>query len=104
MNVENIWCCVCVSYNPREYYEKNADLRQCVDQIAGGFFSPEDHNLFADIINSLMNHDKYLWHLLYYSVFYSLIYKKVIVYLLIGNSRLFNINTCVKVTFSTSEN
>jgi len=47
-------------YNPREYYEKNADLRQCVDQIAGGFFSPEDHNLFSDIINSLMNHDKYM--------------------------------------------
>jgi starch phosphorylase len=45
-------------YNPREYYEKNAELKQCIDEIASGFFSPEDPQLFRDLANSLLNHDR----------------------------------------------
>lgn len=47
-------------YNPREYYEKNAELKQCIDEIASGFFSPEDPHLFRDIANSLLNDDRYM--------------------------------------------
>jgi len=46
------------SYHPREYYERNAELKQCIDEIASGFFSPEDPGLFRDLANSLLNHDK----------------------------------------------
>jgi len=42
-------------YNPREFYEKNAELKLALDQIQGGFFSPEDPNLFHDIIDVLLN-------------------------------------------------
>jgi starch phosphorylase len=45
-------------YNPREYYEKNPELKQCIDEIASGFFSPEDPQLFRDLANSLLNHDR----------------------------------------------
>lgn len=48
-------------YNPREFYEKNAELKLVIDQIQGGFFSPEDPNLFSDIIDALLNHgDHYM--------------------------------------------
>ncbi len=49
---------ICFSYNARDYYEKNPELKQCIDQIAGGYFSPEDPNLFKDIANSLLYHDR----------------------------------------------
>ena len=42
-------------YNPREFYEKNAELKLALDQIQGGFFSPEDPNLFHDIVDVLLN-------------------------------------------------
>ena len=45
-------------YNPRHYYENNAELKQCIDEIASGFFSPEDPGLFRDIANSLLNNDR----------------------------------------------
>lgn len=47
-------------YNPREYYDKLPELRQAIDQIAGGFFSPEDAGMFRDLTNSLMGQDRYL--------------------------------------------
>jgi len=47
-------------YNPREYYEKNAELKQCIDAIASGYFSPEDPGLFRELANSLLHSDKYM--------------------------------------------
>lgn len=45
-------------YNPRHYYDSNPELKLAMDQIAGGHFSPEDPNLFRDIVNSLLNNDR----------------------------------------------
>ena len=42
-------------YNPRDFYEKNDELKLALDQIQGGFYSPEDPNLFNDIIDVLLN-------------------------------------------------
>jgi len=47
-------------YRPREYYEKNAELRQCLDSIASGYFCPENPGLFRDLVSSLLEHDTYL--------------------------------------------
>ncbi|XP_072169352.1 glycogen phosphorylase, brain form-like [Diadema setosum] len=47
-------------YNPREYYEKNAELKQAIDQIQGNFFSPNNPGTFQDIVNSLLHHDTYM--------------------------------------------
>jgi glycogen phosphorylase len=47
-------------YNPRDYYQKSAELTGVMDLIGSGFFSPENPNLFKPIYDSLMNQDEYL--------------------------------------------
>lgn len=48
-------------YNPRSFYERDAELREALDMIAGGFFSPSEPHLFRDIVDSLLNHgDRYM--------------------------------------------
>lgn len=47
-------------YNPRHYYDTNAELRQVLDQINNGYFSPEDPNLFKDIYNSILFQDRFM--------------------------------------------
>lgn len=42
-----------------DYYNREPELKQAIDQIGSGFFSPEDPNLFKDICNSLQYHDRY---------------------------------------------
>ncbi|KAF2362470.1 Glycogen/starch/alpha-glucan phosphorylase [Trinorchestia longiramus] len=46
-------------YNAWDYYNSNPELRQCVDQIQNGFFSPNNPDQFKDLINILMNHDRF---------------------------------------------
>ncbi|MDO5103097.1 MAG: glycogen/starch/alpha-glucan phosphorylase [Lautropia sp.] len=47
-------------YDPARYYEENPALRQVIDQIAGGFWSPDDQGRFRPITESLLRHDEYL--------------------------------------------
>ncbi|WNG29698.1 glycogen/starch/alpha-glucan phosphorylase [Cystobacter fuscus] len=47
-------------YRPREEYERNVELREALDLIGSGFFSPEDKNLFRPLVNSLLEEDRYL--------------------------------------------
>lgn len=47
-------------YNPREYYESDAYLREVIDQIASGYFSKGDSGLFRPIVDSLLNRDEYM--------------------------------------------
>jgi len=47
-------------YRPREIYESNADLKEVLDLIGSGFFSPEDRTLFRPLVDSLLNEDRYL--------------------------------------------
>lgn len=42
-------------YNPREYYQNNRELKQVIDMIASGFFSPAAPELFTPIADSLLN-------------------------------------------------
>uniref|UniRef100_A0A8D2PPQ9 Alpha-1,4 glucan phosphorylase n=1 Tax=Zosterops lateralis melanops TaxID=1220523 RepID=A0A8D2PPQ9_ZOSLA len=46
-------------YNAREYYESLPELRQAIDQISSGFFSPRDPGCFKDVVNMLMYHDRF---------------------------------------------
>lgn len=46
-------------YNPWDYYNSNAQLKQVIDQIREGFFSPEDPSLFQPIINALLHEGDY---------------------------------------------
>lgn len=45
-------------YNAREFYESLPELRQAIDQISSGFFSPRDPGCFRDVVNMLMHHDR----------------------------------------------
>lgn len=46
-------------YNPVEYYENNPELKQAVDQVRDGHFSPGEPDLFQPIINSLLHQGDY---------------------------------------------
>ncbi|XP_074640250.1 glycogen phosphorylase, muscle form-like [Tubulanus polymorphus] len=46
-------------YNAHEYYEKLPELRQAIDQINGGFFSPDNPSQFNQITDMLFNHDRF---------------------------------------------
>jgi len=47
-------------YNPWEFYSSNPALREVIDQISSGYFSPEDSNLFKPLVDSLLYHDEYM--------------------------------------------
>ena len=48
-------------YNPRDYYENNAELKQVLDMISSGYFSIEEPDRYKPIVdNLLMNGDQYL--------------------------------------------
>ncbi|XP_046379399.1 glycogen phosphorylase, muscle form-like [Haliotis rufescens] len=46
-------------YNARSYYESNPELKQVLDQINNGYFSPENPDLFKDVFNNLVNDDRF---------------------------------------------
>jgi glycogen phosphorylase len=46
-------------YHPYSIYEANAELRQALDMISSGLFSPDEPNRFAPLIDSLKHHDQF---------------------------------------------
>jgi starch phosphorylase len=48
-------------YNPREYYHRLPELKQAIDMIADGVFTPDTPDLFRPLTDSLLNQgDPYL--------------------------------------------
>ena len=47
------------NYNPKEYYERNDELRKVVDLIASGFFNKNEPGIFDPLIQGLLNVDYY---------------------------------------------
>jgi len=47
-------------YRPRDYYERNPQLREVIDSIRSGFFSRGDTELFRPLIDGLLDYDPYL--------------------------------------------
>src|SRR3954451_7688736 len=41
-------------YRPRAVYESNPELKEALDLVSRGFFSPEDKDLFAPLVKSLL--------------------------------------------------
>lgn len=46
-------------YNAWDYYNKLPELKQVIDQLSSGFFSAGNPDVFKDVINVLMNHDRF---------------------------------------------
>ncbi|WP_224248110.1 glycogen/starch/alpha-glucan phosphorylase [Hyalangium gracile] len=47
-------------YRPRDVYNSHQELREAMDLISTGFFSPEDKNLFKPLVDNLLEEDRYL--------------------------------------------
>jgi starch phosphorylase len=47
-------------YRPREYYERDTELRAALDLIGSGIFANGDTGLFRNLLDHLLNHDSYL--------------------------------------------
>ena len=47
-------------YRPRSFYESDTELRDVIDQIGGGHFSPGEPGLFQPLVDSLLNWDEYM--------------------------------------------
>ncbi|MFA7062263.1 MAG: glycogen/starch/alpha-glucan phosphorylase [Pedobacter sp.] len=60
MNAEQVNSLKNAGYRPQEYYYRNEELKQAIDQIANGTFSPGDPRLFKPITENLLGSDTYL--------------------------------------------
>jgi starch phosphorylase len=47
-------------YTPRSVYESNAELREAIDMIDGGFFTSGDRSVFRPLVESLLTRDDYM--------------------------------------------
>src|SRR5262249_34704760 len=47
-------------YRPRAYYDADPDLKETLDQIDSGFFSPSEPGLFKPLVNALLEHDPFM--------------------------------------------
>ncbi|MBS1543209.1 MAG: glycogen/starch/alpha-glucan phosphorylase [Bacteroidetes bacterium] len=48
------------SYIPSDYLRVDEELRECIDLIASGHFSPEYKDLFKPLVDSLVHHDPFM--------------------------------------------
>ncbi len=47
-------------YRGRQIYDTNPAVKEVLDLLSSGFFSPEDRTLFRPLVNSLLEEDRYL--------------------------------------------
>lgn len=47
------------SYSPREYYEKNPELKRVIDMINNNYFSKKEYGIFNPLIDIILNVDYY---------------------------------------------
>lgn len=60
LTTEEVAALKATGYAPYDYVQRNAELQQALDQIASGYFSPNDKDLFRPLVDNLLNHDPYL--------------------------------------------
>lgn len=59
MTVEDVEQLKNSGYNAYDYYNKNPEIKLCVDQIQNGFFSPGNPDEFKDVADVLLKHDRF---------------------------------------------
>lgn len=59
MTVDEVEALHRTGYNAYDYYEKNPELKQVIDQIQNGFFSPGNPDEFKDIADILLKYDRF---------------------------------------------
>ncbi|XP_061525379.1 glycogen phosphorylase, muscle form-like [Phycodurus eques] len=59
MRVKDVEALDKTGYDALAYYNRIPELKQAVSQIAAGLFSPNQVDLFKDLVNMLMHHDRF---------------------------------------------
>ncbi len=59
MTEEEVYKLKSSGYNPREYYEKNPDLKKILDMIMNNYFSKNEPGIFDPLIKSLLDEGDY---------------------------------------------
>jgi starch phosphorylase len=59
LNTDEVFALKNRGYNPREYYNRNAELRQVIDGLASGRFSRGDPYIFQPLIGTLLSRDEF---------------------------------------------
>uniref|UniRef100_A0A673H9U3 Alpha-1,4 glucan phosphorylase n=1 Tax=Sinocyclocheilus rhinocerous TaxID=307959 RepID=A0A673H9U3_9TELE len=59
MRVEDVAKMDKEGYDALQYYESLPELKQAINQIKSGYFSPKQPEMFSDIINMLFHHDRF---------------------------------------------
>jgi starch phosphorylase len=60
MTVEEVRAVEAAGYNAHTYYARNKELRQVMDMIRDGFFSPDNPAEFHGLVEMLLQHDRFL--------------------------------------------
>ncbi|ODN04260.1 Glycogen phosphorylase [Orchesella cincta] len=60
MNVDEVEALKKKGYDANIYYERNPELKQCIEQIRHGFFSPNMPGEFQDVVDVLLKWDRFL--------------------------------------------
>lgn len=60
LTTEQVYALRAQGYNPANYYNSNAELREVLDGIDSGRFSNGDRGLFRPLLDSLFHHDPYM--------------------------------------------
>lgn len=59
LNLEEIQNLQTKGYDPSRIYTENPELKNCLDQIRSGYFSPLNVTEFKDLVDRLLKNDKY---------------------------------------------
>lgn len=59
MRVDDVENLKKAGYDAYKYYNSNPELKQCIDQIQTGFFTPSNPDLFKDLADVLLKYDRF---------------------------------------------
>jgi len=60
LTVDEVQALRAKGYRPYDYYLNNPELKEVIDQIQSGYFSPENPGLFRPLVDSLLGHDEFM--------------------------------------------
>jgi len=60
MTVDDVEAVQARGYNAYDYYNECPELKQVIDMIRDGFFTPENVNEFKDVVDLLLHNDRFL--------------------------------------------
>ena len=58
MTVDEVEALKVKGYDAKEYYNKNPELKLAIDQIQGGYYSPNNPSEFQDLVDILLKWDR----------------------------------------------